>query len=315
MEQSKITERLREYIGRSHLAESSVDVLSRAVKWFCELHQGIAPADVGYGHVDDYRSWLRKGRAGTTANTYLAMIGGFFGWMFRRRYIEHDPFEGIKRYTTAERQFEQYSTEEIRRILKVADLRWRAIVCLALCSMRRAEILNLHVSDIDFERNEVHIKGKVKSAISWPWSIKNHNEALVGIDDSIAQMLMRLTEQLEGSRQPYVVLKPKYWKRNLDKQAAGTLTHYLWNCPWGNFTRDYKALLKRAGVSEKRFHDLRGTFATERVKDGFDLIDLQYLMRHASIQTTVRYVKKVEHRKLIAKSGRTFKKYYAANVI
>ena len=314
MKQSEIMERLREYIGRSHLAESSVDVLSRAVKWFCELHQGIAPADVEYGHVDDYRSWLRKGRAGTTANTYLAMIGGFFGWMFRRRYIEHDPFEGIRRYATAERQFEQYSTEEIRRILKIADLRWRAIVCLGLCSMRRAEILNLHVSDIDFERNEVHIKCKVKSATTWPWSIKNHNEALVGIDDSIAQMLMELTEQLEGSRQPYVILQPKYWKRNLDKQSAGTLTHYLRGSPWGNFTRCYKALLKRAGVSEKRFHDLRGTFATERVKEGFDLIDLQYLMRHANIQTTVRYVKKVEQRKLIEKSGRTFSKIYMANV-
>ena len=315
MIQSEITERLREYIERSHLAESSEDVLSRAVRWFCRLHEGIAPAKVGYGHVDDYRSWLRKGRAGTTANTYMAMIGGFFGWMFRRRYIELNPFEGVKRYATVERQFEQYSVDEIQRMLKIADLRWRTIVCLALCSMRRAEILNLLVSDIDFERNEIHIQPKVKSETSWPWTIKNHNEALVGIDDSIAQMLMQLTEQLEGGRQPYVVLKPKYWNRNLAKQSEGTLTHMDRNCPWGNFTRDYKALLRRAGVQEKRFHDLRGTFATERYRDGFELIDLQYLMRHASIQTTVRYVKKVEHRKLIEKSGRTFKKYYVSNVL
>lgn len=306
----EMADKLIEYINRSHLAESSEDVLIRAVMWFCRLYNGIEPGRVEYGHVDDYRSYLRRERAGTTANTYLAMIGGFFGWMFRRQYIRNDPFEKVRRYPIAERQFDQYSVEEIRRILKVADTRWKAIVCLALCSMRRAEILNLNVSDIDFEHNEIHIKGKIRSETTWPWSIKNHNEALVGIDETIAQMLMKLIEQLEDSRQPYLILKEYYWRKNLEMQAEGTLTHMRRNCPWGNFTRDYKALLSRARVKVKRFHDLRGTFATERYRDGFELIDLQFLMRHASIQTTARYVKKIEQRELIEKSGRMFKKYY-----
>jgi len=315
MIQSAIFEqRLREYINRSHLAESSEQVLERAVRWFCEQHREISPAQVEYGHIDDYRSWLRKGRAATTANTYLAMIKGFFGWMLSRQYIRSDPFESVKRYAIAERQFEQYTTEEVRRILKVAKLRWRAIICLALCSMRRAEILNLHVSDIDFERNEIHIRPKVKSETTWPWSIKNHNEALVGIDDTVARMLMQLTDQLEDSRQPYLILKAKYWRRNLERQQQGKLSCYLRNCPWGNFTRDFRALLRCARVKPKRFHDLRGTFATERYRDGFELVDLQYLMRHASIQTTVRYVKRIEQKKLIEKSGRAFKKYYATSV-
>ena len=312
----EMTRRLIEYINRSHYAESSEQVLERAVRWFggVELHQGIVPGQVEYGHIDDYRSWLRKGRAATTANTYMAMIKGFFGWMFRRQYIRSDPFEGCQRYAIAERQFEQYSVDEVRRILEAANLCWRAIVCLALCSMRRAEILNLHVSDIDFERNEIHIRPKIKSETTWPWTIKNHNEALVGIDDTIARMLMELIEQLEDSRQPYLILKHDYWQRNLRLQAEGKLPGYLRNCPWGNFTRDFKELLGRANVRPKRFHDLRGTFASERYRDGFELVDLQYLMRHASIQTTARYVKKVEQRKLIEKSGRTFKKFYATRV-
>ena len=125
------------------------------------------------------------------------------------------------------------------------------------------------------------------------------------------------SELIEGlaAWQPYVILKAKYWLRNLDKQKAGTLGHDLRNCPWGNFTRDFKGLLRRARVPAKRFHDLRGTFATERYRDGFELIDLQYLMRHSSIATTARYVSKIDGRKLTQKSSRTFKKYYETKVL
>jgi len=313
-EKTKLNNRLTDYMGRSHLEESSEEVLRRAVKWFVELHGDIEPALVRYGHADDYRSWLKKGRAGSSANTYLAMIGGLFKWLLRRGYIGSDPFDGVKRFKVAERKFDIYTPEEIRRIIKVADDRWRAVVCLGLCSMRRAEIQNLLVSDIDFASNEIHIKPKKLSETTWPWQIKNHNEALVGIEDSIAQMLMKLIDSLTGSRQPYVILRPKYWKRNLVRQKEGTLSHRDRNLPWGNFNREFKALLRRARVPDKRFHDLRGTFATVNYRDGLELIDLQYLMRHSSIQTTARYVKKEEERKLLKKSGRTFKKYYVSNV-
>ena len=49
MKQSEIQKRLREYILRSHLQESSESVLIRSMKWFCELHGDIAVADVGPG--------------------------------------------------------------------------------------------------------------------------------------------------------------------------------------------------------------------------------------------------------------------------
>jgi len=300
---------LRDYLKRSNIEESSVEVLKRSVRWFIEMHGDIKPQDVTFSHVDDFRAWLRKGRSGSTANTYMAMIKGIFRWLRDRGDIRSNPFDGVKRYGTSAKNYDIYKPDEIRRVLRVADLRWKTIVCLALCSMRRAEILNLHVSDIDFERNEIRIIGKIKSPISWPWSIKNHNEALVGINEMIAKMLIELIEQLAG-KQPYIVLKERYWKRNLEKQEAGTLTHALRNCPWGNFTRDFRSLLKRARVPAKRFHDLRRTFANNIYQDGFSLIDLKYLMRHASIQTTELYIKKIEERKLISQSGRTFRKYY-----
>lgn len=311
MEQS-VSSRLKEYKERSDLRESSIEILDRGVRWFIGLFGDIDPNEIQYAHIDDYKKWLAKGRKKKSSNTYLSIIKPFFKWMDKRRYIERDPFDGVKLYTVVERKFEIYTTDEIERMLKVADHLWTTIICLALSGMREAEILNLTLSDVDFEKNLILITPKKDTLDTWRWDIKDHNQAYVGIDQSVTKLLVERSERL--TRMPYLNLKEKYWERNLRLRDEGRLTHRLRNCPWGNFTRDFKALLKRAQVKEKRFHDLRGTFATERYKDGYTLKELQYLLRHSSIQTTANYIQNIEEQKLVAKSGQTFKKYYATNV-
>lgn len=307
-----VSSRLKEYKARSALRESSLEILDRGVRWFIGLFGDIDPNEIGYGHIDDYKKWLTKGRKGKTVNTYLSIIKPYFKWMDKRRYIERDPFDGVKLCAVVDRKFEIYTTDEIERILKVADHLWKSIICLALSGMREAEILNLVLSDVDFSKNLILITPKKDTLQTWKWDIKDHNQAYIGLDGSVTKLLVERSERLNGM--PYLNLKEKYWQRNLRLRDEGRLSHRLRNCPWGNFSRDFKALLRRAKVKEKRFHDLRGTFATERYKDGYSLKELQYLLRHSSIQTTANYIQNIEEQKLLAKSGQTFKKYYATNV-
>ncbi len=308
-----VTERLREYIGRSNHREGTDEMLDRAVRWFTEQQGDMAADAIDFGQIDDYRSWLIKGRSAGSANTYLSLMKAFFGWMAKRRFIEADPFDGVSLYPVTQAVPEQYALDEISRIFRVANPTWRAMVALALCSMREAEILNLVVSDVDFGEQVILINPKRRTAATWRWDIKDYQRAYIGIDETIVSMLAELVEALPNG-QPYVVLKERYWRRNLELQALSKLSHRKRNCPWGNFNRDYRALLRRARVKPKRFHDLRGTFATERYNDGYDLKELQYLMRHSNVQTTARYIRTVEARKLVMKSGQTFAKHYATKV-
>ena len=298
---------------RSDVRDSSIEILDRAVKWFVKLFGDLDVSVITYSHIDDYKKWLSNGRSRSSANCYLGMLKSFFSWLARRRYIVSSPFEGITLYKVVQKKYAIYTPDEIKRIYSVSDDLWTLIISLALCGMRISEILNLCVKDIDFENNRIKITPKKDTAETWRWDIKDYHEAYVGLDESLTRILIARCEKLE--KMPYVNLKPKYWLRNIRKRDEGCLRQRQRNNPWGNFNRDFKFLLRRAIVETKRFHDLRGTFATERYKKGYDLKELQYLLRHSSIQTTAIYVRNIDEQRLVARSGDTFAEYYATFLV
>jgi len=306
-----VTQRYAEYRQiRSDLRESSAEILDRAVRWFVKLFGDLDASTITYSHIDDFKKWLSNGRSRRSANCYLGMLKSFFGWLARRRYIVSSPFEGITLFKVTQKKFAIYTPDEIKRIYAVADNLWTLIMSLALCGMRVSEILNLVVKDIDFENNRIKITAKKDTPTTWRWDIKDYAEAYIGLDDSVTKLLIARCEELE--EMPYVNIKTKFWRRNIKKRNAGCLRQRQRNNPWGNFNRDYKKLLKRALVTDKRFHDLRGTFATERYKSGYGLKEIQYLLRHSSIQTTAIYVRNIDEQRLVARSGDTFAEYYAS---
>jgi len=54
----------------------------------------------------------------------------------------------------------------------------------------------------------------------------------------------------------------------------------------GNLTRQLNALLRRAGLPDIRFHDLRHTYAALSIAAGVDIYTLSRRMGHSSISVT-----------------------------
>jgi integrase len=309
------------YIERSNFADSSIALKSRVVRKFVEIFGDIPVGDVTYTHADDFQSIIAKRTTTNNSNVYVANIKPFFAWLRKRGDIERNPFDEVRLYQVEQKRLETYAVDEIQRIIKVANPTWQVISSLALCSMRRAEILNLCVADVYFDKGYIHIKPKSDNHECWEWRIKSHNEAItpfpaeIYLSDtviSLQRLMLDLIEDLKG--QPYIIVKPKCYKKLMILKAEGKLDYERRNCPWGNFDRDWKVLLRRAGVKHKHFHWLRGTFATNMIKAGYSLTDTQRLMRHSSPQTTARYYIEHEEEKLVQKSNKTLKKYYVSNV-
>jgi len=309
------------YLARSDLAESSVALKRRALKWFVEIFGDLSVESVNYAIAEDYRTILAKGRSKSAANFYLQNFKPFFAWMLKSGYANQNPFASVSLYQIPEQQRPVYSPVEIARIIAVGGLRWKVAILLALCSMRRAEVLNLVVRDIRFDQAYILISPKKETINTWRWDIKDHNQAIVPMPERIQlpngevnlhNLLIELIEKLPFS-QPYVMLKPNHYQKMMHLKANGELNYELRNNPWPGFSRDYRALLRRAKVTHKRYHDLRATFATGMAQY-LTLTETQKLMRHSSPNTTAKYYIRHEQQQLVAKASEIVKKYYVTTV-
>ena len=68
--------------------------------------------------------------------------------------------------------------------------------------------------------------------------------------------------------------------------------------PYVDIRKGFKAALRRTGIKNFRFHDLRHTFASHLVMGGIDLKTVQELMGHKSFEMTLRYAHlSLDHKK------------------
>lgn len=314
-----LSEAFRSYIKNNSMAESSADIKRRAFGYFLDLAGDVPIDTIGYPAAEDFRNWLVEHRTKATANVYIANLKPFFNWLIKRGYLQQNPFAAIELFKVGGKRPEVFEPDEIERILRVADLRWQVITLLGLSSLRRGEILNLTIADLCFEKNYIRIQPKTNTPEIWAWEIKNHQQAIVPLPKKFVfpdmivdpqNFIRQLTASLPGG-QPYICVMPAVYRQLIALKAEGRLKYQLRNCPWTNFTRDWRSLLRRAAVRHKNFHALRATFATTMSNAGLALTDTAKLMRHSSTQTTARYYIAIDEAKLINRVAEISETNYA----
>lgn len=154
---------------------------------------------------------------------------------------------------------------EIERLLKCAcDLKHRALLMTTYgAGLRVSEVVNLHITDIDSKRMTIKVRqGK-------------------GNKDRYSILSSRLLTELRTYYREY---KPGFWLfhgRHNDRQLC-----------IGTAQKMYYTAKKRAGITkEGGIHTLRHCFATHLLEAGVDLRTIQSLMGHASLITTMNYLR------------------------
>jgi integrase len=320
------------YLECSDLAESSVDVKSRAVRYFIKLFGDMEIEEVTNLHAERYRIALAKGfgqakkrgRKPGAVNTYVRNIKAVFSWLNDGEHIRSNPFKNIKELKQGVTIREPFKPAEVERMVRVSDTRFAAIIGLGLCGLREGEILNLNTTDVSFDKDFPHILIRPKSDTprTWPWRIKNRDERFapfpecIGLPGAVIELHKLMVELINeiGPSRPYPCVPPKYYDKQLKKKSEGTLRWRERLTPWPNFTRSFHRVLKKAAVSRRgrRFHDLRGTFAKTMKGAGFQLEDTQAVMGHSSPQTTAMYYLQPNIERLVGSANSILKKQYAS---
>ena len=155
------------------------------------------------------------------------------------------------------------SPEEVLRLLDAADNgRDRVLLQTAYAlGLRVSELVHLQVTDIDSSRMVVHVRqGK-------------------GGKDRLVPLSARLLGELRGYWQR---ARPRPWLfpgATSKPLHVGTVQRLL---PW---------LVAKAELTKHvTMHTLRHSYATHLLEAGVDVVTLQRLLGHSSLQTTARYL-------------------------
>lgn len=153
------------------------------------------------------------------------------------------------------------SKEECQSLINACDPHLKPVVITALNSgMRRGEILNLEWdSNIDLKHGFILLNQD---------QTKNSERKEIPISETLRTTLQSITRRLDV---PYVFYD------------------HVTGKPYQDVKRSFKTALRRSGIKDFHFHDLRHTFASHLVMAGVDITTVSKLLGHKSLNMTLRY--------------------------
>ncbi len=219
----------------------------------------------------------------TTHHRHQAVITALFNFAIEQDYIQSNPISNLKRRKPNRADGEHATDENIRyltpeqlSILDRAvkkDARMSALVSLLHSSGARiAEVLALNLAQINIDTRKFQVIGKGNKT---RWCFYSE-DAAKSLNYYIKYYRYPDCLALFTAKQPFTHIYSR-----LSYQAA-----------YQSWTKLLSSEIQLQGI---RFHDLRHTFATERV-GLMGIEELRALMGHENIQTTLKYSKVTSQR-------------------
>jgi integrase len=176
-----------------------------------------------------------------------------------------------------ESEFRSRLTAAPSWVVEAANLAWHF-------GLRKTETLIVDLRHVDWENECIRLPAEVTKS--------GKDQALYGGHRGWI-LVCWLARQARRRGQTRLVMWPgRYWFK---KQRRGErVPNEAWQ-PLTTFRRAWTDTIERAGIERpRRFHDLRAAYITNIARLGSSAIT-KGLARHASMATTERYIKLVEH--------------------
>jgi len=255
---------LFEYIAEDYLKFSKVNkAFGSYQRDITSLKRNLIPyfkgsylTDITARAIEEYKFQRLKKVTPSSVNRELACLKHLFSKAIEWEYCDVNPVKKVKLLKEPPGRIRYLEDYEIEALLSECSPQIEPMVVVALhTGMRRSELFNLKWEDIDFNNNIIIVKDS-----------KNNESRLIPMNDTVCK-----------------TLKTLYHPENI------FVFHTPKGTPYKDVSVGFKGALKRAGIENFRFHDLRHTFASRLAMGGRNLQTIQQLLGHKTIKMTVRY--------------------------
>ncbi len=234
-------------------------VLGKFIDWL--ESQGVTtPQEVTARYVRQYLA-LWTGKSDWYLNGHARAIRALLRFWHKEGYLPQPVVFDMPKIRQKRLPF--LAAEQVKQVLDACNLRERAIVLLLVDSgLRRQEVCNLNRSDIDPQTGVIRVRQG-----------KGRKDRMTVIGATARRALV------------------KYWREclNQDKDSPAIQTENGQRLTSYGLQSLLRRLSEKSGVKFSA-HALRRSFATLSLKAGMDIVSLQALMGHNSVNTTRAYI-------------------------
>lgn len=235
-----------------------------------ECFGGMAADSIASSRIEAFRDRLGEDLSPATVNLHLKLLRAIFIRAVRAQAVSSNPVSRVRFCKENNKRLRWLSEEEENALFAALPDWLKPLIIVALnTGMRKGELLKLKWRDIEIATGTITIR-----------------DPKSGEDEHVL-----MNETTKGSLRTLWEARSKIVA--LNERAPEAPSGFVFTAPRGGYIHDLKRywypVLKRAGLEDFHFHDLRHTFASRAAMSGVDLYTLQALMRHRSPLMTQRY--------------------------
>lgn len=204
---------------------------------------------------------ITRGLKNSSCNKVLNILKHMFTKAVEWEMVESETLKRVRKVKLLRdtgKRLRYLSKEECQALISACDSHLRPIVVTALnTGMRRGEILSLKWDNVDLRHGFILLA-----------DTKNGERREIPINGTQKATFQSLTRRLDI---PHV-----FYDSNT-------------GIPYKEVKHSFKTALKRVGIHDFHFHDLRHTFASHLVMAGVDITTVKELLGHKTLTMTLRY--------------------------
>ena len=209
---------------------------------------------------------MDRGNRVTAINARLRASFVFLRYCFEQEYAEAFPLSLIKEDETFK---EPYTEAELKKLLRQPQgdrwtewREWAAINLLVATGARANTVVNIKISDVDFEHNIIHLR-----------KLKNRKQQILPISSALKAALEKYLRVWDWEDDNYL-----FPGSHNTQMQAHTLEERI---------RKYNI---ERGVTKTSTHLFRHTFAKNYVLAGGGMVQLQAILGHSTLDMTRKYI-------------------------